>query len=288
MTQARSSRRRRPPARVGQSARRAATANETGQSARRAATANETGQSARRATASETGQSARRAATANQTGRRQAPSAPDPKVNGKRERNKAENRAAILAAARDVFTDLGYDGATVRDIIRRTNLASGTFYNYFPDKESVFRALLHEGERRRVEWLGRAPLRTSTYDEYLCDNFRAYFEFVAADRTMFDLLRRNAGTIRAFSEDPVLVGEVHRLRHALEQGMNRGVLPRLDAEYLASAMFGISFEIAVIMVDREPVDVEGATRFAADLFIGCMERARRPERTGRHRAVRAS
>jgi len=53
----------------------------------------------------------------------------------KRERTKASNRAAILEAARDVFAELGYDAATVRDIVRRTDLASGTFYNYFPDKE---------------------------------------------------------------------------------------------------------------------------------------------------------
>ena len=64
-----------------------------------------------------------------------------PPGRGKRERNKAQNRAAILDAARDVFTELGYDASTVRDVIRRTRLGSGTFYNYFPDKESVFRAL---------------------------------------------------------------------------------------------------------------------------------------------------
>ena len=32
----------------------------------------------------------------------------------------------------------------MRDIIRRTDLATGTFYNYFPDKESVLREILDE------------------------------------------------------------------------------------------------------------------------------------------------
>ncbi|MES1201591.1 MAG: TetR family transcriptional regulator, partial [Pseudomonadota bacterium] len=45
----------------------------------------------------------------------------------KRERSKAANRHAILTAARRVFADLGYDATTVRDIIRGTDLASGTF-----------------------------------------------------------------------------------------------------------------------------------------------------------------
>ena len=63
---------------------------------------------------------------------------------GRRERTKAANRAALLAAARDVFGELGYEAVGVRDIVRRTDLASGTFYNYFPDKEAVFRAVVEE------------------------------------------------------------------------------------------------------------------------------------------------
>src|SRR5262249_45547626 len=64
---------------------------------------------------------------------------------GKRERTKAANRTAILAAARKVFAQLGYEAATVRDIIRGTDLASGTFYNYFRSKEEVFEALADDG-----------------------------------------------------------------------------------------------------------------------------------------------
>ena len=72
---------------------------------------------------------------------------------GRRERTKAANRAALIDAARAVFGELGYQGVAVRDIVRRTGLASGTFYNYFPDKEAVFRAVVAEtgaAVRRRV------------------------------------------------------------------------------------------------------------------------------------------
>ena len=82
---------------------------------------------------------------------------------GKRARTKAQNRAAILGAAREVFAELGYDAAGVRDVIRRTELASGTFYNYFPDKESVFRALLDESAqevRRRLRAVRAGAVRS--------------------------------------------------------------------------------------------------------------------------------
>src|SRR3954468_2751065 len=93
---------------------------------------------------------------------------------GKREATKAANRAAILDAARAVFGEVGYGAASVRDIIRRADLAAGTFYNHFPDKESIFRALVDEigGEaRRRVR---AARRRASTPRAFVEDGYRAY------------------------------------------------------------------------------------------------------------------
>ena len=55
----------------------------------------------------------------------------------------------ILEAARGVFAELGYGAATVRDIIRATTLASGTFYNYFKSKEEIYQAIRDEAARHR-------------------------------------------------------------------------------------------------------------------------------------------
>jgi AcrR family transcriptional regulator len=202
---------------------------------------------------------------------RPAPGAP---ASGKRERNKAHNRAEILDAAREVFTELGYDAATVRDVIRRTRLGSGTFYNYFPDKESVFRELLRESEARRLEWLAKVE-RGAGYQRFLRDSFRAYFDFVVSDRTTFDLMRRNSATVRAFARDPVIVDERARLARVLAHEMQDGALPATDAEFLASAMIGVCFEVAVLMVERSPIDIDGATEFVAHLFVGFFERLAR-------------
>ena len=60
---------------------------------------------------------------------------------GKRARAKEANRRAILDAARVVFARIGYEATNIRDIIRETDLASGTFYNYFKSKEEVFEAI---------------------------------------------------------------------------------------------------------------------------------------------------
>jgi AcrR family transcriptional regulator len=189
-------------------------------------------------------------------------------VNGKREKTKAQNRGAIVEAAREVFAELGYDAAGVRDVIRRTELASGTFYNYFPDKEAVFRAVLDESAqeiRRRLR-----TIRTSarTLEEFVGDAYRVWFEFLVEDRLMFELMQRNAGTIRAMFGDPILGAGVEDLLEDLRAAIGRGDVPPIDADYMAGAMAGAALELGVRMAERTPPDVEGAARFATELFLG--------------------
>ena len=186
----------------------------------------------------------------------------------KREHTKAVNRTAILDAALAVFGELGYGAATVRDIVRRTDLATGTFYNYFPDKESVLRALLEDAAtevRQRVRAARRASADLEAFVE---SGFRAYFEFLASDPLMFDLLRRNAGTIRAMYDEPAIGAGTVELAEDLRAGIAAGLIPELDVDYMAGAMVGAAFEIAVMMLDREPADVDGAVAFISRLFLG--------------------
>jgi AcrR family transcriptional regulator len=191
---------------------------------------------------------------------------------GRREQTKAANRAAILTAGREVFADIGFGAASVRDIVRRTDLATGTFYNYFPDKESVLRALVNEisaEARRRVQ---AARHRAGTLEEFVTSGFRVYLEFLAEDRVTFDLLRRNAGTIRTMFDDPAVGAGTEELRADLDAGIASGAVPAHDTELMAAAMVGAALEVGVRVVEREPPDVDGAVDLLAGVFLAGLER----------------
>lgn len=191
---------------------------------------------------------------------------------GKRERTKQANRAAILDAAREVFVELGYGAATVRDIVRRTDLASGTFYNYFPDKEAVFRALVDETAREAADRAHAARQRGTTLEAFVADGFRAYFELLAEDRATFELVRRNSGTIRAMFDVPAIGAGIAELAEDLREGIASGLVPEHDTRLMAAAMVGTAFEVGVRMLDDEPPDVDAAAAFCAGLFLGGLER----------------
>jgi len=197
----------------------------------------------------------------------------DSRTAGKREATKAANREAILAAARVVFAEIGFGAASVRDIIRRTDLATGTFYNYFPDKESVLREILDEttGEIRvRVRDARRGA---ASVEEFVADGFRAYLEYLASDREMLELMSRNAGTIRAMFDEPAVGAGVEELRADLEQGVAAGILAPHDSELLAAAMVGAGVEVGIRLVDREPLDVDGPVELLTRVFAPVLSRA---------------
>jgi AcrR family transcriptional regulator len=56
----------------------------------------------------------------------------------------SSKRRQILAGARKVFMDLGFDGASMGEIARAAGVSKGTLYVYFADKSALFEAILEE------------------------------------------------------------------------------------------------------------------------------------------------
>ena len=72
-------------------------------------------------------------------------------------------REQLLAAAREVLAENGYERTTVSSIASRANVAQGTFYLYFPSKEALPGALAMELSRA----LGEATARVTAEDHDL-------------------------------------------------------------------------------------------------------------------------
>lgn len=198
---------------------------------------------------------------------------PTAAATGKRERTKAHNRRAILDAACEVFSEMGYDAASIRDVVRRTDLASGTFYNYFPDKASVFHAVLEERTQELRRRLRAVRQEETTLDAVVHLGFHVYFSFIVEDRPLFELLRRNAGTVQTMFDTPALEAGISELFEDLSTLAERIELPpAIDLDYLAAAMGGVAFELGIRLIEQPEPDVERTARFAGELFLGGIAR----------------
>lgn len=185
---------------------------------------------------------------------------------GRRERTKQQNRETILAAARAVFAERGYGAATVRDIIRATPLASGTFYNYFKSKEEIYQALRDDVALAIRPRLREERLKAATVEAFISGSFRTFFEF--ADAHHIHNLRHAADTTRLRMDTPEVIAGFEELREDLESAIAKGLFPPVDADFLMAAIVGVAFEVAGHMEMRAAPDPAAAAAFATALFLG--------------------
>ena len=199
-----------------------------------------------------------------------APAVPDLRGerSGRREQNKAENRTALLKAARAVFAEMGSGAASVRDIVRRTDLASGTFYNYFKDKDEIFEAVVGEltGELLKRHRQGRGQAQSA--EEFFRKHYAVYFDFIVEDPELLAMAQKNFTAIRTLLDKPDVRALALALNEDIRAAIARGVLPNIDVSYLAASLAGIAFEVSVVMVARDPVDPAAAAEFATRLMLG--------------------
>jgi AcrR family transcriptional regulator len=187
---------------------------------------------------------------------------------GRREQVKVQNRETILAAARKVFAEIGFGAATVRDIIRATPLASGTFYNYFKSKEEVYQAIRDDVALAIRPRLREERIKADTVEAFISGSFRTFFEFVSRNREDFRHLRHAADASRFRIDTPEVIAGFEELREDLEAAIAQGLFPELDADYLMAAIVGVAFEISERMLAREDNDAVSAAAFATALFLG--------------------
>ncbi|MAA63285.1 MAG: TetR family transcriptional regulator [Alteromonadaceae bacterium] len=193
---------------------------------------------------------------------------------GKREQNRINNRHAILQAAKACFRELGYERTTIRDIIRRTDLAAGTFYNYFSDKRDIFSALLHDflaTLNRNIETL-RQSARTET--DFIRSTYLALFQATAEDPLIYELAHKNDQAIRELFGSDILGLAMASLDDDIRNAAKRGLFQHVNHEYLSAAFFGIAYEMSLQVARRvhhapetRDSEAEQAADFVTSLFL---------------------
>ena len=191
---------------------------------------------------------------------------------GKRARAKQANRRAILDAARVVFARIGYDAANIRDIIRETDLASGTFYNYFKSKEEVFEAIASDSVQRFRPLLQKVRDEAKDLESYLYAAYSAYFTFLADENNeAIEVGTPHMSLIGVRIDTPEMQSISDEIAADLEIVMDKIGLGHLDIKYITAASIGMAREMGDQMLERRPLDPQAATEFAAKVMLAGIE-----------------
>ncbi len=159
------------------------------------------------------------------------------------QRQREQRRKQILAAAKEVFAELGYHNASISDIIGRAGIARGTFYLYFSSKRTVFDSILDEALeelRTRITRIDTSPGAEPPWAQ-LRGNLHRVMEYALAHPNFIKVLLS-----QGLGQDPEVTERVAefyahvvgRIGSSLRHGIEMGLVRPCDTAFVAAALLG--------------------------------------------------
>ena len=174
-------------------------------------------------------------------------------------------RAELLAAALEVFVELGFERATLQDVADRAGVTKGALYHYFESKDELFLELMRERlaahvSRRQALVASAAP--STSREALLRELLEAIWAsleqpgMLAITRLILTELPKFPEIGRRFFEEFVLPAR-HTMREALER---QDPAQRGDPEFrdaLVSVLPGMMLGVALARRAFETIDPDG-------------------------------
>lgn len=200
----------------------------------------------------------------------------------KRTRIQEKNRAAILEAALEVFSQAGFRGATLDQIAKTAGLSKPNLLYYFPSKEEIHNALLEDLLGNWLEPLETLDANGNPVDEII--------NYVLRKLEMARTLPRES---RLFANEivqgaPRILGEIEGPLKALVDEKaavirgwsDAGKIARLDPYHLIFSIWATTqhyadFDVQVrtILEPEEDAHFSDAARFLKQLYCAALKPA---------------
>ena len=94
----------------------------------------------------------------------------------------------ILQAAEEVFSQHGYEKATLDEIIALADVGKGTVYKYFGNKEHLFYKLVADKNAPFLEKLQQAVDSADSFEDKLKKYFEVMVHFYIANSTLWQII----------------------------------------------------------------------------------------------------
>ncbi|MEQ8696412.1 MAG: TetR/AcrR family transcriptional regulator [Bauldia litoralis] len=146
----------------------------------------------------------------------------------------ARNRKTILDAAIKVFTEKGFDGASIAEIAAASKLPKANIYYYFGTKEAIYRTLIADVLGEWNNALGQLTVERDPA-EAIAGYIRAKLDFTrrhAAQSRMFANEAVHGGRFLSRTDRAKMQAITHEKMRVFEAWMDAGRMDRLDPVHL--------------------------------------------------------
>lgn len=117
--------------------------------------------------------------------------------NSKRYKNSEESRQRIMAAAVELFREVGFEKATMRSIAERAEVSLGNAYYYYPAKEYLVISLYEQINAEQLEKSRSVQIDAAELESSLLSVFSAQLDASLEHRAILQDIFRQAADFRS-------------------------------------------------------------------------------------------
>lgn len=155
-------------------------------------------------------------------------------------------RAALVAAARELFADRGYGGVGTEEIVQRAGVTRGALYHHFTDKEDLMRAVLHDLARELAEASATAALKEADQWQQILAAVDAFLD-ACMDPAVQRIMMTDAPSVLGWDEWREIDAQygLGLVKASLDNAMQTGLIARQPVDPLAHLVVGALDEAAM-------------------------------------------
>lgn len=164
-----------------------------------------------------------------------------------------KTKKIIFESAIKVFSNSGYDGATVDEIAIEAGVAKGTLYYHFKSKEEIFKFIISEGLNLMEEEIGNIDKDNLNPIDRLKDICKIQLALLNNNKAFFRVLMSQlwGQELRQLELRKQLVRYINRIEVHIAEAMEKGMIIKGNSRFMAYTFFGSLISAAVYEVTND-------------------------------------
>ncbi|SUZ54432.1 uncharacterized protein METZ01_LOCUS7286 [marine metagenome] len=148
-------------------------------------------------------------------------------------------------------------------------MASGTFYNYFKNKEEVLIAAIDDAAYDLAKILEKGRKKANNLEEFIEFQVDPFFEMVSKLPELFLLLSTNLEVVDRFTiQTPQMTLAIEDLKKDLELAIKNKIIPDVDIDYFSAVFSSVVEGVAIEYVtNNKKTDLELAKDFCVNFLV---------------------
>ncbi|QBI22146.1 TetR/AcrR family transcriptional regulator [Egibacter rhizosphaerae] len=198
----------------------------------------------------------------------------------------SERRTQLVGVAKQVFAELGYDGASIEEIAARAKVSKPVIYEHFGGKEGIYAVVVDRESAALLQMITSRLGPDVGARQQIHESAMAFLDYIEADPAGFRVLTRDTPSGSSGVAGGSMAGLLSDVA-AKAEGILAGFFAEAEIDTSVSPLYAHALVGMIVHVGawwsevREPSKEEVAGHLTALSYLGLARLPKEPHRLGR-------